>query len=302
MGRIRTIKPEFPQSESVGRLSRDARLLFILLWTIADDTGRARAASRAIASLLFPYDEDAPSLVGGWLDELEGAGKIRRYEVGGSTYLEIVKWLDHQKIDKPSGSKFPAFAEGSRIVAEPSRNVVVGPRTKDQDQGRDPDQDIAGVASATPGARYSDEFENEFWKPYPRTPVMSKAEAWKAWQKARSADERAKIIAAVPQYSAYLKTKPDLPAVHACRFISQRRFEGFGEVADVPALPPGKFYAAVESPELDAWDKHFRDTRGRGIPRDKAGGWRVDSQWPPGHVLADGGKETTASAQQIELR
>jgi hypothetical protein len=37
VGRIRSIKPEFPQSESVGRLSRDARLLFVQLWTICDE-------------------------------------------------------------------------------------------------------------------------------------------------------------------------------------------------------------------------------------------------------------------------
>lgn len=35
MARIRSIKPEFPQSESIGKLSRDARPLFVLLWTIA---------------------------------------------------------------------------------------------------------------------------------------------------------------------------------------------------------------------------------------------------------------------------
>ena len=45
MGRIRTIKPEFPQSESMGRVSRDARLTFILLWTMADDAGRLRSCS-----------------------------------------------------------------------------------------------------------------------------------------------------------------------------------------------------------------------------------------------------------------
>jgi hypothetical protein len=71
MPRIRTIKPEFPQSQSTGRVSRDARLLFILLWTIADDVGRTRAASRMLASLLFPYDDDAPALIEGWLAELE---------------------------------------------------------------------------------------------------------------------------------------------------------------------------------------------------------------------------------------
>jgi hypothetical protein len=89
VGRIRTIKPEFPQSESVGRLSRDARLLFIQLWTLADDEGRCRAASRMLASLLYPYDDDASRLIDGWLDELEKNGQVRRYEVGGSRYLEI---------------------------------------------------------------------------------------------------------------------------------------------------------------------------------------------------------------------
>src|SRR5690554_237465 len=118
MARIRTIKPEFPQSESMGRVSRDARLLFIMMWTIADDAGRLRAASRMLASLLFPFDDDAPSLIEGWLAELEDEGCIRRYVAGGTTYAEIVKWLEHQKIDRPSKSRLPAFDEGSREFVE----------------------------------------------------------------------------------------------------------------------------------------------------------------------------------------
>ena len=47
MARIRTIKPEFPQSESIGALTREARLLFVLLWTIVDDSGRC---SRILAT------------------------------------------------------------------------------------------------------------------------------------------------------------------------------------------------------------------------------------------------------------
>ena len=119
MPRIRTIKPEFPQSETIGKLSRDARLLFIQLWTIADDSGRARAASRMLASLLYPYDDDARSLIDGWLDELERAGTIRRYRIDGDAYLEIINWLKHQKIDRPSPSRLPAFDEHSRIIAKP---------------------------------------------------------------------------------------------------------------------------------------------------------------------------------------
>ena len=108
MARIRTIKPEFPQSESMGRVSRDARLLFIQLWTLADDEGRGRGASKMLSSLLFPYDDDAPTLIDGWINELEAEGCVVRYQIEGNTLFQICNWTSHQKIDKPGKSKFPA--------------------------------------------------------------------------------------------------------------------------------------------------------------------------------------------------
>ncbi len=120
MSRIRTIKPEFPQSESMGRISRDARLLFVLIWTLCDDSGRTRAASRVLASLLFPYDDDAKDLIDVWLAELEGQGCIMFYQVDGTKYLEVCKWASHQKIDRPSGAKCPAPREPSRVPIEGS--------------------------------------------------------------------------------------------------------------------------------------------------------------------------------------
>jgi hypothetical protein len=137
MARIRTIKPEFPQSESMGRVSRDARLCFVQMWTIADDSGRLRGNSRMLASLLFPYDDDAPELIDGWLAELEREGCISRYLADGSTYIEIANWLSHQKIDKPSPSKIPAFDESSRVLANPRERSSLdqGSRIKDQGPG-----------------------------------------------------------------------------------------------------------------------------------------------------------------------
>lgn len=143
MARIRSIKPEFPQSETIGKLSRDARLLFVQLWTIVDDAGRARAASRMLASLLYPYDNDAPTLIETWLAELEAHGCVRRYEVDGSSFLDLPNWLKHQKIDRPSASKIPAFVEGSTHPREPSRafDADLGSRTMDQDLGDIPKAD-----------------------------------------------------------------------------------------------------------------------------------------------------------------
>lgn len=139
MARIRTIKPEFPQSESMGRCSRDARLLFILLWPICDDFGRTRAASRMLASTLYPYDDDAKEKIDEWLAELEREGCIRRYQIGGSSYLQIEKWQDHQKIDHPSvKGKYPGPEDGSPILANPREPSPLdqGPRTKEGTKDR----------------------------------------------------------------------------------------------------------------------------------------------------------------------
>ena len=112
MARIRSIKPEFWTSESIGRLSRDSRLLFIALWNLADDSGRIRGSLAYLSGAAFPYDDDARGLIGGWLDQLEREKMIRRYRgPDGNSYIDIPKWREHQKIDKPSPSKIPPFAE-----------------------------------------------------------------------------------------------------------------------------------------------------------------------------------------------
>jgi hypothetical protein len=147
MGRIRSIKPEFPQSEMIGRLSRDARLLFIQLWTVLDDDGRARASSRMLASLLYPYDDDAPALIDGWLRELEAQGAVRLYVIDGKHYLDVPKWLKHQKIDHPSKSKIPPYSKNAREVSRTLAPDMDKDREKDKDLGSS-EEIIKGMISS----------------------------------------------------------------------------------------------------------------------------------------------------------
>lgn len=91
----------------MGRISREARLCFILLWTVVDDSGRTRASSRMLASLLFPYDDDAAKKMPGWLKELSEENCIVLYEHERNSYLQVVNWGSHQKIDRPTPSKIP---------------------------------------------------------------------------------------------------------------------------------------------------------------------------------------------------
>jgi len=207
MARIRTIKPEFPQSESVGNLSRDARLCFIMLWTIADDAGRLRGASRMLASLLFPYDTDAPKLMDRWLAELSEQGCITRYEADGAQYIEITNWLEHQKIDRPSQSKFPAFDAASRTIAKPREASSLDQGPKDQgpkDQGR---------------AQAREVFDR-FWKAYPKK--EAKGEAEKAFAKACKQADPEKIIAALARFR-WPEDRQFIP--HPASWLNARRWE-----------------------------------------------------------------------------
>ena len=67
----------------------------------------------------------------------------------------------------------------------------------------------------------------EFWKAYPTDPIMSRKDTNAVWVKL-SPEDRAAAFAAIPAFIAYCKANPTYRPVHANRFLSQRRFDGFG--------------------------------------------------------------------------
>jgi hypothetical protein len=120
MSRIRTIQPHFPKSRSMGRVSRDSRLLFIQLWLVADDAGRLHLDHEVLLEELYPTDTDAPMFLAAWLDELEREKCIERYSVGDAAYLRIMKWRKHQTVDRPSPSSLPGAPREVREAREES--------------------------------------------------------------------------------------------------------------------------------------------------------------------------------------
>ena len=209
MARIRTIKTEFPQSESMGRISRDARLLFILLWTLCDDEGRSRGSARLLKGLLFPYDELTFLDIEAWLAELEQEGCIVRYVENASEYLQVSNWLNHQKIDKPSKSKIPPPQESSRILANPRERSLLdqGSRIKEVDQGRDQGSGMNWANRKTIRPIFEEGWMGEFRSLYPkRAGNQPWADAWKA-AKARLQDGHttAEFIDGARRYQEFCK-------------------------------------------------------------------------------------------------
>lgn len=112
MSRIRTIKPEFFRHDGLGQLTRDHRLLFIGLWTLADKEGRLNDRPNWIRIELFPYDAElTEEAVDSWLWDLNEHGErfIIRYEVGGCRYISIPTFQEHQRPHpKDPASRIPS--------------------------------------------------------------------------------------------------------------------------------------------------------------------------------------------------
>lgn len=108
--RARNLKPGFFVNEQLAECCFAARLLFEGLWCLADRAGRLCDKPRRIKAQVFPYDDvDVDEL----LNELSCNGLIVRYEVDGERYIEIPKFLVHQRPHQnESPSCIPPRGEG----------------------------------------------------------------------------------------------------------------------------------------------------------------------------------------------
>lgn len=88
----------------------------------------------------------------------------------------------------------------------------------------------------------------EFWSAYPTDALMSKAAAGKAFI-ALSQEDQDAAINSIPAFKAYCSAHPDYRPVHAVRFLTQGRFEGFNKAA---AQVNSKVFVAKGTPEWEA--------------------------------------------------
>lgn len=139
MARKRMIDPNIWQSEDFSKLSTLGKLVFIGLFSLADDEGRGRSNPVYLKSTLFPYEEGIRSTdIDKTLSEISSNMSVIFYSCDGSSYYWLYNWNTWQKIDKPSESKIPEYDENimKKLFVESSSNNrrTVAPNRKEDNR------------------------------------------------------------------------------------------------------------------------------------------------------------------------
>lgn len=95
MSRTRHIRPSFFKNEKLVELPMIVRMLFIGLWTMADREGRMEDRPKKIKMEIFPCDDCDCNEI---LQTLASNEFIKRYEVNGNKYIQIINFSKHQKV------------------------------------------------------------------------------------------------------------------------------------------------------------------------------------------------------------
>ena len=119
--------------------------------------------------------------------------------------------------------------------------------------------------------KYPDDFEG-FWAAYPTDANMSKKEAHDVWRR-MPADARSKATASLPAFVAHCRANPDYRPIHACRYLTKERYEGFAAVAEKTSASAG-VYVRQGEPGWAEWQVVQK------TPTDRNGGWWFPTQFP----------------------
>jgi hypothetical protein len=93
--RARNIKPNLCEDDRLAEAGPLGVLLYAVLPMQADREGRLEDRPKRIKALAFPYFDDVD--IDDVLDALAATGKIVRYEVEGSRFIQIVNWHQDQR-------------------------------------------------------------------------------------------------------------------------------------------------------------------------------------------------------------
>lgn len=298
MARIRSIHPGLTSDEAYMSMSMTAKAAWTPLWMQCDDHGIFEWKPIVLKALIFPADNVDFSAV---LQEFEQLDCIRRIDIEGKPYGIVRNFARYQRPKNPSyrhfkpeelpsdlgsyigvkGAAPPALPQSSPSTTE------IPPQMKEEGGKREEKEEVKknsrSVASA-PGPSASEKFD-DFWKVYPRRdgPNPRKPAEQKFEALAKTGVSPDLMIAGAKQLSIDEARRGHVGTrfiPQAVTWLSQQRW--VDHAAQAFSADDG-MVEVLDQLQLEAWDAHGLREHGRAYPRNKKGGWRFPSKWPPGY-------------------
>jgi hypothetical protein len=147
MARIRTIKPEFWKHEDLSELPEFTHMLAAALLNHADDEGYFNANPALVKSECLPLRESSVS-VRDSLQQLAGIGYILLGKgEDGKRYGRIVKFDDHQRVNRPTPSKIKAVGIVWESSSTPHAELSEDSPPERKGTGKGKEEEGNGVSS-----------------------------------------------------------------------------------------------------------------------------------------------------------
>lgn len=238
MARGRIISKSISTSRKVAKLSEFGALLYTWIIPHCDDYGRMDGDAHMVKAVAVPLRIKSIADVEKELAEMDKVGLIKRYEMAGSMYLEIINFSDFQtfRTDRKRMALFPPpLKVGQRYDVGTTNDVPVGENSLlsevklsevklSNTPYSPPKGTVAKKSKNQKLEKYTPEFEL-FWEIYPMK--VKKYRVFQSWEKL-TADERAIAIQAIKRQLLYAHFrgsdgKDYIP--HATTWVNGRRWE-----------------------------------------------------------------------------
>lgn len=183
------------------------------------------------------------------------------FEVVGDEITQKRLAAEIEKSQEKSQVRAAAGAAGGRAKALKDNKTALANATdlpchssdiRDQTEPNGSDLSVRKEPTRVKARHAYPEAFDRFWREYPRDPNMSKTEAFDVWKRLPS-DERDAALAALPAFKRYCRENTTYRPVHACRFLSKNRAEGFLEAAAAKPQKTGWPLSADEPTARAAW-------------------------------------------------
>jgi hypothetical protein len=188
------------------------------------------------------------------LAEIAAAQGICQFEIGSRQYGAIRNFRKYQRPKKPNAihpitDEIRTYVALTGVSSEPEEveQVEVDPVTPVSGE-KSPQMEDGGGKREEEGTRKAlsagadGPVFQDFWKAYPTDKNMSKKMAETRWNRLPH-EKRVAALAAIPGFRGYCSANAWYRPIHAERFLSQERFEGYA--AD-PTMTPEAIAAAKD--------------------------------------------------------